>query len=49
MENVGEEGGFTPRAGLLLPNELVSQYRCMNHPKTDDDDRTHKNDANTLY
>ena len=23
-------------------------YRCMNLPKTDDNDRTHKNDATTL-
>ena len=25
--------------GVLLPSEPVSQYRCLNLPKTDDDDR----------
>ena len=34
--------GFTPHAGVLFPSEPVSQYRCMNLPKTDDNDRTHK-------
>ena len=41
--------GFTPTySGVLLLNEPVSQYRCMNLPKFDHKDRTHKNDANTL-
>ena len=34
--------------GARFPNEPVSQYRCVNLPKTDDKDRTHKNDANAL-
>ena len=34
--------------GVLLPNKLVSQYRCMILPKTDDNDSTHKNVASTL-
>ena len=33
---------------MLFHNELVSQDRSMNLPKTDDNHRTHKNDANTL-
>ena len=40
--------GFTPHTGVLLPSKLVSKYRCMNLPKTNDNDRTHKKDANTL-
>ena len=44
--------GFThptlPHTGVILPSEPVSQYRCMNLPKTDDNDRAHKNDGNTL-
>ena len=40
--------GYTPRAEVLLPSEPVSQYICIKFPKTDDNDRTHKNDANTL-
>ena len=43
---MGEEEGFTPHVGVFLPSELLSQYRSL--PKTDDNDRTHKNDANTL-
>ena len=43
---MGGEGGFNSHAGVLLPSELLSHYRCL--PKTDDNDRTHKNDANTL-
>ena len=38
--------GFTLDAGVILPSEPVSQCICMNLPKTDDNDRTHKNDAN---
>ena len=34
--------------GCSCPIEPVSQYRCMNLPKTDDNDRTHENDANAL-
>ena len=34
--------------GVLLPNKLVSQYRCMILPKTDDNDTTHKKVASTL-
>ena len=33
--------GFTPHAGVLFPNDPVSQYRCMNLPKTDDNNRAH--------
>ena len=33
---------------MLLPSKPVSQYRCMNLPITDDNDRAHKNDANAL-
>ena len=29
-----------------LPNQPVSQHRCVNLPKADDNDRTHQNDAN---
>ena len=36
-------GGASP-----LPRDPVSQYSCKNFPKTDDNDRIHKNDANTL-
>ena len=32
---------------VLHPSEPVSQYRCMNLPKTDDNNRTDKNDATT--
>ena len=41
-------GGFTSHAWVLLPSEPVAQHRCMSLPKTDDNDRTYKNDANTL-
>ena len=40
--------GFTLHAGVHFPNEPVSQYICMKLPITDDNDSTHKNDANTL-
>ena len=33
--------GFTPHAAMLFPSEPVSQYRCMNLLKTDDNDRAH--------
>ena len=35
-------------AEVLLPSAPVSQYTCMKLPKTDDNGRTHKNDANAL-
>ena len=37
--NVVEEWGFILRCGgAPLPSEPVSQYRCVNLPKTDDND-----------
>ena len=30
---------------MLLPSDPVSQYICIKLPKTDDNDRTNKNDA----
>ena len=36
-----------PDDGVHWPSELVSHYIWVKHPKTDDD-RTHKNDANSL-
>ena len=45
---MGEEEKLYTHAGVLLPGEPVSQYICMNLPKTDNNDRTHKYDANTL-
>ena len=42
-----KKGGFNIHAGVFLPSEPVSHYRCMNLPETDDDNRTHQNDANT--
>ena len=42
------EGLYFPCAGVPLPNEPVSQYKCVNLPKTDDDDRTNENDSNAL-
>ena len=42
-----EEKGLL-HAGVHFPNEPVSQYICMKLPITDDNDSTHKNDANTL-
>ena len=43
------EGLYFPCPGVPLPNEPVSQYKCVNLPKTDDDDdRTHENDSNAL-
>ena len=41
--------GFTPHAGVLFPSEPVSQYRCMNLPKTDDNDRAHIEIMQTSY
>ena len=39
--NAGEKGRlFFPCGGAPLPNDPVSQYRCLNLPKTDDNDRT---------
>ena len=40
--------GFTPHAWVHFPIVQVSQYICMKLPITDDNDRTHKNHANTL-
>ena len=40
--------GFTPYVGVHFPSEPVSQYIFMKLPKSDDIDRTHKNDANAL-
>ena len=37
-----------PLRGVILLTEPVSQYRYTILPKTDDNDRAHKNDANTL-
>ena len=30
-----KKGGFNIHAGVFLPSEPVSHYRCMNLPKTD--------------
>ena len=46
IANVGEEGGGVFIHCAPLPNEPVSQHRCVNLPKADDNDRTHQNDAN---
>ena len=44
-----ERGGlYFPWRGAPLPSELVSQHRCVNLAKTNDNDRTHKNAANIL-
>ena len=41
--------GIFPCRGTPLLNEPVSQYsRWVNLPKTDDNDRTHGNNANAL-
>ena len=40
--------GFTIHAGVHFPSKPVSQCICIKLLKTDDNDRTHKNDANTL-
>ena len=37
-----------PMQGVLLSSDPVSQFRFMNLLKTNDNDRTHKNYANTL-
>ena len=51
-----KDWGFPPVFGniitanmqsVFLLNEPASQYRFMNLSKTDDNDRTRKNDANT--
>ena len=34
---------------MLLPSDPVSQYICIKLPKTDDNDRTNKNDAKCKY
>ena len=41
--------GFNPHTRVLFPNELVAQYRCMNLPKTDDNDRAHVEIMQTSY
>ena len=41
--------GFTLHAGVLFASEPVWQYRCMNLPKTDDNDRTHIEMMQTPY
>ena len=46
--------GFTPaplppHAGVLFPSEPVSQYRCMNLPKTDENDRAQIEIMQTPY
>ena len=41
--------GFTPHAGALFPSEPVSQYRYMNLPETDDNDRAHIEIMETPY
>ena len=45
---MGEEEGLYPRAAVHFPSKPVSQYTYMKLPKTDDNNKTHKNDANTL-
>ena len=40
--------GFATHAGVYLPSKPVSQYICIKLLKTDDNDKTHKNHANTL-
>ena len=40
-----EKRGFTPHAEVLLPSEPVSQCICT---KLDDNERTRKNNTNTL-
>ena len=40
---------YFPCRGTPLPNEPVSQYRRVNLPKTDDNDRTHKKMMQTPY
>ena len=43
-----EKRGFTPHAEVLLPSEPVSQCICTKLSKTDDNERTRKNNTNTL-
>ena len=45
--NVRKELYF-PCRGAPFPDEPVSQYRFVNLAKTDANDRTHENGANTL-
>ena len=42
---MGEEEELYPHAGVFLLSDPVSQHRCMNLPKIDDNDKPHKNDA----
>ena len=42
------EREFTTHVELLLLSEPISQYSSKNLPETDDNDGTHKNDANML-
>ena len=42
------EREFTTHVELLLLSEPISQYSSNNLPETDDNDGTHKNDANML-
>ena len=45
----GVGGGLHfPCVGSPLPNKLVSQNRCVNLSKTDNNDRTHESDANAI-
>ena len=45
----GWVGALLPmQGGAPLPNESVSQYRCVNLSKADNDDRKYENDANAL-
>ena len=41
--------GFTPQAGVLFLSESISQFRCMNLPKTDDSDKAHIEIMQTPY
>ena len=45
---LGRGGGIFSYGSAPLPNEPVLQYRFVNLPKTDDNDRTHGNDNNAL-
>ena len=47
---MGEEGGlYFPYGGAPLPNEPASQYRCVNLPNIDDNDRTYHLDYHIVY
>ena len=41
-------GLYFPCAAAPLPSEPVPQYKCVNLPKTADNDRTHENNSNAL-